>query len=309
MKVGCISNNDQCLPLLQTLKQMGQDIFLYIGVSHVKDGKSEQLAHLCNTMNIPVQKDDATASALYSWMETTRPEVVFVLGHISKIRIPSFERGPKIYNVHFGKLPEYRGASPVFWQLKNREPFVGCTIHELTDEIDAGDVIWEKQIPTEEHFNWSYLHFLFSNFITEGARYIIQENISGRVPTGVPQDESNKRRFHQPALKDVLINWNTMPAGEICSLVKACDNWNNGAITLFNGMEVKVRDAAVGNEPADSNIVPGTITNTNSGIMVRCAENSQLFIHSLSINDLVIPGRFAEKYGLVKGQRFSYPSD
>src|SRR5687768_12347530 len=132
MKVGCISNNDQCLPLLQTLKQMGQDIFLYIGASHVNDGKREQVAHLCNTMNIPVEKEDPTASTLYSWMETIMPDVVFVVGHISRIRLQSLQHTPKIYNIHFGKLPEYRGASPVFWQLKNRESIVGCAIHELT---------------------------------------------------------------------------------------------------------------------------------------------------------------------------------
>ena len=309
MKVGCISNNDQCLPLLQMLKQRGEDIFLYIGAAHVNDGKREQLFHLCNTMNIPVTKEDATTTSLYSWMESIKPEVVFVLGHISRIKLQSIYPTTNIYNVHFGKLPEYRGASPVFWQLKNAEPLVGCAIHELTDKMDGGDVVWQKQIPFEEHFNWSYVHFLFSNIITEGARYIIEEKNSGRVPEGMAQDNATARWFHQPVLKDVLINWNAMRAGEICSLVKACDNWNNGAITLYNGMEVKIRDAGVGDVPAVNNIVPGTITDTHSGLTVHCGGDTQLIIHSLSINDLVVPGRFADKYGFVKGQCFAYPSD
>lgn len=309
MKVGCISNNDQCLPLLQTLKQMGQDVVLYIGASHVNDGKREQVYHLCKTMNISVQKEGTTNVNLYSWFESTKPDVVFVLGHISKIKLDQLQPAPPIYNIHFGKLPGYRGASPVFWQLKNNEPFLGCCIHELTDKIDAGGIVWEKEIPSEEHFNWSYVHFLFSNIVPEGVRLIVSEYIAGRALSASPQDESAVRSYHQPVLKDVLINWQAMTAYDICSLVKACNHWNNGAITLFNGMEVKIRDVSAGSELVEESVLPGTIINSDSAVMVGCANNSSLFIHYLAINDLVFPGRFADKYGFVKGQQFSYPSD
>jgi methionyl-tRNA formyltransferase len=100
-----------------------------------------------------------------------------------------------------------------------------------------------------------------------------------------------------------------MTAAEICSLVKACDHWNNGAITLYNGMEVKIRDASVGIEAVEGADLAGVITSTDLILTVHCAKNTQLLIHYLSVNDLVIAGRFANKYGFVKGQRFAYPSD
>src|SRR5688572_3755373 len=153
MRVGCISNNEHCLPLLQLLLQSGHDVDLYIGNSHVNDGKREQLVHHCKTLNISSHKEEGSGNSMYSWIDSTKPEVVFVLGHISKIRMEQLPPGLKIYNIHFGKLPEYRGASPLFWQLKNGESLIGCAIHELEEKVDSGAVIWEKHLPFEEHFN------------------------------------------------------------------------------------------------------------------------------------------------------------
>ena len=228
MRIGCISNNEHCLPLLQLLKQTGHDVVMYIGNAHVNDGKRENLGQHCKTLNIPFQIEEGSGNSMHSWIDSTKPEVIFVLGHISTIRLEQLPPGLKMYNIHFGKLPEYRGASPVFWQLKNSEPEIGCAIHEIEDTIDTGAIIWEKQIPFEEHFNWNYLNFLFSNLVTEGVRYIMQEKMNGNTPGGFPQDETKAGCFHQPSLKDVLINWNTMTAAEICSLVRACDTWKRG---------------------------------------------------------------------------------
>ena len=74
-------------------------------------------------------------------------------------------------------------------------------------------------------------------------------------------------------------------------------------------MEVKIRDASETIEISEARLAPGTITESDSMLAVRCANNTQLFIHYLAINELVFPGRHACKYGFVKGQRFSYPSD
>ena len=309
MRVGCISNNEHCLPLLQMLKQTGHEVVLYIGNSHVNDGKRELLGQHCKALNISFHLESGSGNSVYTWIDSTQPEIVFVLGHISKIRLDQIPPAIKLYNIHFGQLPAYRGASPVFWQLKNGEPHVGCAIHELEDAIDSGAIVWEKQIPSEEHFNWNYLNLLFSNLVTEGVLQVVQEKMNGRTPAGIPQDETNMQYYHQPVLKDVLINWNTMTAAAICSLVKACDTWNNGAITLYNGMEVKIRDASEVEQIAATTTAPGTITQSDSMMTVRCANNTHLAIHYLSINDMVIAGRFAGKYGFIKGQQFAYPSD
>lgn len=47
---------------------------------------------------------------------------------------------------HSGALPEYRGSDTLFWQLKNGEKKVGCSIALLNDPVDSGDIILQDFI-------------------------------------------------------------------------------------------------------------------------------------------------------------------
>lgn len=50
-------------------------------------------------------------------------------------------------NVHRGKLPDYAGAEPVKRALENGEKYIVLTVHEMTEEIDAGKVLIEENYP------------------------------------------------------------------------------------------------------------------------------------------------------------------
>ena len=52
-------------------------------------------------------------------------------------------------NLHCGKVPEYRGAPPAFWELYDGVSEVGVTIHEVTAGIDQGPVLLEESFPIE----------------------------------------------------------------------------------------------------------------------------------------------------------------
>ena len=40
-------------------------------------------------------------------------------------------------NLHKGKVPEYRGMPPAFWEMRNGEASVGCTVHWVEERLDA----------------------------------------------------------------------------------------------------------------------------------------------------------------------------
>lgn len=44
-------------------------------------------------------------------------------------------------NLHKGKLPDYRGMPPAFWELWNDEQEVGCSIHRMAKKLDGGDLL------------------------------------------------------------------------------------------------------------------------------------------------------------------------
>jgi methionyl-tRNA formyltransferase len=49
-------------------------------------------------------------------------------------------------NIHPSWLPDYRGPAPLFWQLRDGVRNPGITVHHLTAEIDAGDIVTQKRV-------------------------------------------------------------------------------------------------------------------------------------------------------------------
>lgn len=56
---------------------------------------------------------------------------------------PELFGAPKLgtVNLHKGKLPEFRGMPPAFWELWSGQPEVGCTVHWVDATLDTGDVV------------------------------------------------------------------------------------------------------------------------------------------------------------------------
>src|SRR4029450_566813 len=53
-------------------------------------------------------------------------------------------------NLHQGKLPEYRGMPPAFWELWNGADSVGCTVHLVDARLDTGAVVAETSVRRHE---------------------------------------------------------------------------------------------------------------------------------------------------------------
>ena len=59
--------------------------------------------------------------------------------------IASFPKG--VINVHYSLLPKYRGASPTEGALLNGDTVTGVTIQQMVRELDAGDILAQKEVP------------------------------------------------------------------------------------------------------------------------------------------------------------------
>jgi peptidoglycan/xylan/chitin deacetylase (PgdA/CDA1 family) len=54
-------------------------------------------------------------------------------------------------NLHKGKLPDYRGMPPAFWEMWNSEKSVGCTVHKVEAGLDTGDILLESKVGVAPH--------------------------------------------------------------------------------------------------------------------------------------------------------------
>ncbi|WP_371187638.1 polysaccharide deacetylase family protein [Thalassotalea maritima] len=54
-------------------------------------------------------------------------------------------------NLHKGKLPEYRGMPPAFWEVYNGETEVGCSVHTMSEFLDKGDLVCQQLVPIDRY--------------------------------------------------------------------------------------------------------------------------------------------------------------
>ena len=50
-------------------------------------------------------------------------------------------------NLHKGKVPDYRGMPPGFWELYQGQTSAGVTVHFVDDGLDTGDVVGRSEVP------------------------------------------------------------------------------------------------------------------------------------------------------------------
>jgi methionyl-tRNA formyltransferase len=304
MTTGIVSSSTLCIPLLQHLLSAKEDFCVFL--ADQPGGDNDAVASFCTGAGVCCTNEKNSGQSLYDWVSTQQPELIFVVSYNRVIRLNLFASyAPQFYNVHFGHLPEYRGPNPVFWQLKNGVPSLAITIHCLSEQLDAGAIAWKKEYRNEPFFSYGYANQLMSYYLVEGVSHLLQMH---KQKVGVPvtiQDEKQAAYFARPAVMDVCINWKTMSAAVVCNLVKACNPWNNGAITSYNGFEVRIVDAEP--LPANGHLLhpPGAILDTSNSLLVACINNEAVRLHSLMVNGVLMPARFAANYGFVKGQSFN----
>jgi methionyl-tRNA formyltransferase len=299
MKIGVISGAEICEPVLYYLASQKATISLfYAGLPGAETTK--QMVAFCETYHIPIVIE-TTRDHVYEWVRNDQADVVFIMGYgriLNVTRLDPLTSG--VFNIHFGALPNYRGPSPVFWQLTNGEKNIEVCIHRITNKADAGAIVWRKSIPNEEFHTYSFINQYLSNITVEGVDFILNCLLNSNKLKEFPQDETKARYFSRPVLKDILINWSAMNAAAIFNLCRACNSWNRGAITSYKGLELKILDVITGT--TQHNKEPGTIISIENNLEISCVDGS-CSIHFMNLNGLFFPGRYAKHLGFAVGHR------
>lgn len=129
-----------------------------------------------------------------------QPTLVLLI-HFNKIIPGSFlKQQPNTYNIHLGKLPERRGAWPVFWTLLCDDEEAYASLHQVEKGIDTGAVVCETSVPAKNR-SIADLMFLLSEKIGKQVPAALQNIVQGTVAPRV-QNERNANYFGRPAAPD-----------------------------------------------------------------------------------------------------------
>ena len=152
-------------------------------------------------------------------------------------------------NIHPSLLPLYRGPSPVASAILNGDGVTGVTVMVVTERMDAGPIVAQKETPIGPEENTPELT---ARLFEMGAALLLEVLPAWRRGDIRPleQDESRATLTRRFSRDDGRIDW-TSPADEIARGARAYDPWP-GSFTHWRGKMLKLSEVSVLPDPQRS---------------------------------------------------------
>jgi methionyl-tRNA formyltransferase len=208
-------------------------------------------------------------------------------------------------NFHFGLLPKYKGADPIFWQLYNREVNGGLSVHIMTEAVDEGPIILRQEIPIIPGETYGLHTQRLGQLGAQTVIPILDMLASGTAKT-ISVTDVPAQYFKKPTQAQLAVNWQQHTAEQIEGLVNATNPRYGGAVTSIRQMEVRVLEVSAVDVNNPSPVAPGTIVyaDTTYGLIVACLNQRYLKINVVSIREGFISGTKLFALGCQLGDVF-----
>ena len=175
----------------------------------------------------------------------------------------------KAINVHASLLPKLRGGAPIHKAIIYGYEKTGITIMYMSDKMDAGDIISQKEIIISDEDNAGTLHDKLSIFGTDLLISTLPE-IFSKSNKRIVQDEDEVTFAYNIKREEELIDFNK-PAREVYNQVRGLYPWPT-AYAVLNGIEIKILSCQIGNQTKGK---PGEIINADkNGLSVMCGDKN-----------------------------------
>lgn len=122
-------------------------------------------------------------------------------------------------NLHGSLLPKYRGRAPVNWALVNGESLTGVTLHHMTTEADAGDIVAQEPLDIDPEDTAAAL---YRRMVKVGVDLLL--DVYPAVLDGTaerrPQDHAQATVLPRRRPEDGRVQW-SWPARRIANMIRA----------------------------------------------------------------------------------------
>ena len=175
---------------------------------------------------------------------------LFILAGYGRILKESCLNIPKIncINLHGGKLPEYRGSSPMNWALINGAKNIGISIIEVDSGIDTGSILASSSLTIDENTNISDLHSWaneeFSNLLIDVVAKIKKGTLSP-----VRQDEAKSSYYPRRFAEDGFILWDQIDAIDAHNKIRALTLPYPCAFSFFKNRRINLISSRLTSNP------------------------------------------------------------
>jgi UDP-4-amino-4-deoxy-L-arabinose formyltransferase / UDP-glucuronic acid dehydrogenase (UDP-4-keto-hexauronic acid decarboxylating) len=222
----------------------------------------ESVADVARAHGVPVLTPASpNAPAVVSRLAALEPDV-FVSVWYRRLLADHLLAVPRVaaVNLHGSLLPAYRGRAPLNWVLVNGERTTGVTLHHMTRDADAGDIVAQEAIeiaPDDTALS------LYGRMVKTGVDLLLEWYPAVRAGTAPrrPQDHARATVVGRRGPEDGRVQW-TWPARRIADMIRAVTHPYPGAFVGDGTARIHLWEGAVEGTAAAA---PGTVTAVDAG--------------------------------------------
>jgi methionyl-tRNA formyltransferase len=206
-------------PSARTALESLAERFTVVGVVRSvrqRAGQEDEVRRCARDLGVPVLTD-TSVSGLERALAQRRPDAAVISSYDRILDARVLDHCPFV-NVHYSLLPRYRGLAAVQWAIINGEPELGITIHSVTKDLDAGNILYQEKVRPGPHQTAEDIYGELNGI----QRRILGETIARHLDgyAGVPQDESAATHACARMPEDSEIDWSD-PTHRIYGQVRA----------------------------------------------------------------------------------------
>ena len=268
---------------LEKLVELKCDIVLVVGQDNDKRDEYSvlSLADKYNLKSInPANPNDVEIENLLKAFKAD----LFVLGGYGYIVKQNIIDIPKIMciNLHAGKLPQYRGSSPLNWALINEEPTFTLSIIKVDAGVDTGDIVIERTFGISINDTIQDLHNTANEQFSLMLLEVVKQ-IEDNSYVLAPQDNSQKSYYPLRFPDDGFILWDMFTTRQVHNYIRALTEPYPCAFTYFEGRRVNLLSSELYDNPYFGE--PGRIYLKSKRGLLVCAKDRCLWIKDAILLD------------------------
>lgn len=179
-----------------------------------------------------------------------QPDILLSAGFDRIIQPDVFNKVQYTVNIHFAKLPSYRGCYSIPWAVINNEKDIGVTLHEIARGIDNGPIILQRSFSNNLQAS---CHSLYNQAVELGVEMFIEflNRLDQREEyTAVEQDDNEATYYPMVVPYNGKIQWSQTTCC-VANYIRACHfppypgaeaSWGNFSVFIEWPVETKFED-------------------------------------------------------------------